>query len=100
MTPRPISRQRAIFVRNFICTLRKKKMGKAAQMRSVIIDRTGQVRRLGWVFEGRMKLTALSKHDVLHLHIGKTYSVRHLDVPICLQWSTHAHKEEHEDCSE
>lgn len=40
MTPKPMRRHRPIFVRLLICRLRRKMTGRAAQTRSVIIDRT------------------------------------------------------------
>jgi len=40
ITPRPMSRHRAILVRLLILRFRRKMIGRAAHMRSVIIERT------------------------------------------------------------
>ena len=96
ITPRPMSVQRPIFVLILIWSLRRKMEGRAAQTRSVRMERA--VCAVESVFRleisRHQQLTSLSDDNVLDLGIRQAIPLSP-NFPIALQWSANSYEQEH-----
>ena len=99
MTPNPIRIHSAILTLNLTCNPRRKKTGNAAQIRSVIIERTIESQLDVLSSQGQRRRTTLGNHDVLENIVAQADRID-TNIPVRFQRPADTQENTHEDGGE